>query len=385
MNFDFDETEQTFQTAVRRYAQTRILPDAARWDRGERLPRERVLALGELGVLGIRVPLVFGGSEGSFTLAGIAAEELARGDMVSTIFLQLALIAAELIANHGSTEMQARVLPEIATGHRTIAFGLTETGAGSDAAAIRTTARQDGNHWIVNGEKASSSLAGSAEDCIVFARIEGAGAGTRGMGAILVSLDAAGVSREVYQSVGQKGSERGGLRFENVRVPLANQIGTTGRGFMQAMDAFDFNRAIIALACIGSALQAVEETIEYLKVRQTFGKPLARHQGVAFQIAEHMTHLTAARHLAYQVLWLRDQGRPHTKEAAMVKWYGPKVSVDAIHACIVLHGWMGYDRTLPFDQRLRDVMGMEIGDGTPEIMKSVVAREIFGREFSSLR
>lgn len=385
MNFDFDEVEQTFQATVRRYAQQCILPDAARWDRGERLPRARVLQLGELGVLGIRVPQAFGGSEGSFVLAGIAAEELARGDMVSTIFLQLALIASELITHHGTGEMQASVLPALATGERTIAFGLTEAGAGSDAAAIRTTARQQGDDWIVNGEKVSNSLAGSAEDCIVFARIEGAGGGTRGMGAILVPLAKEGVSRQICDSVGQKGSERGTLRFENVRVPLGNQIGSTGHGFVQAMDAFDFNRAIIALACIGSALQAVEETVEYLKVRQTFGKPLARHQGVAFQIAEHLTHLTAARHLAYHVLWLRDQGRPHTKEAAMVKWYGPKVAVDAIHACIVLHGWAGYDRSLPFEQRLRDVLGMEIGDGTPEIMKAVVAREVFGREFNSLR
>lgn len=385
MNFDFDEAEQTFQASVRRFALARILPDAARWDRGERQPRSRVLELGDLGVLGIRIPQDYGGSDGSFVLAGIAAEELARGDMASTLFLQLALIAGELITLHGSPEMQAGVLPALATGARTIAFGLTETGAGSDAAAIRTTARQDGEHWIVNGEKASNSLAGSADDCIVFARMEGAGAGTRGMGALLVPLASAGVSREVYDSVGQKASERGALRFDDVRVPLGNQIGTTGRGFMQAMDAFDFNRAIIALACIGSALQAVEETIEYLKVRQTFGKPLARHQGVAFQVAEHLTQLAAARHLAYHVLWLRDQGRAHTKEAAMVKWYAPKVAVDAIHACIVLHGWMGYDRSLPFEQRLRDVMGMEIGDGTPEIMKAVVAREVFGRDFNPLR
>jgi cyclohexanecarboxyl-CoA dehydrogenase len=385
VNFDFDEVEQTFQAAVRRYAQQRILPDAARWDRGERLPRARVLELGELGVLGIRVPQAFGGSDGHFVLAGIAAEELARGDMVSTLFVQLALIAGELITQHGTPELQAMVLPALATGQRTIAFGLTETGAGSDAAALQTTARQAGTRWIINGEKVSNSLAGSADDCIVFARIEGAGSGTRGLGAILVPLTSAGVTRQVYDSVGQKGSERGALRFENVEVPMANQIGTTGRGFMQAMDAFDFNRAVIALACIGSALQAVDETIEYLKIRRTFGKPLASHQGVAFQIAEHLTHLAAARHLAYHVLWLRDQGRPHTKEAAMVKWYGPKVAVDAIHACIVLHGWPAYDRSLPFAQRLRDVMGMEIGDGTPEIMKAVVAREVFGREFNSLR
>jgi cyclohexanecarboxyl-CoA dehydrogenase len=385
VNFDFDPEEQTFQAAIRRFARERVLPDAARWDRGDRLPRARVLELGELGVLGIRVPEAFGGSAGGFVLAGIAAEELGRGDMVSTLFVQLALIAAELITGHGSPAMQASVLPALASGARTVAFGLTETGAGSDAAALRTTAHKVSEHWIINGEKASISLAGLADDCIVFARIAGAASGARGIGAFLVPLTSAGVRREVYDSMGQKGSERGTLRFDDVRIPLDHQIGHSGGGFIQAMDAFDFNRAIIALACIGSALQALEETVAYLKVRQTFGRPLARHQGVAFQIAEHTTQLAAARNLAYQVLWLRDQGRPHTSEAAMVKWYGPKVAVDALHACMVLHGWTGYDRSLPFEQRLRDVMGMEIGDGTPEIMKAIVAREVFGREFTSLR
>ncbi|MGD9602494.1 MAG: acyl-CoA dehydrogenase family protein, partial [Gammaproteobacteria bacterium] len=322
---------------------------------------------------------------GTFVLAGIAAEELGRADMACTLYVQLALIAGELLAQHASPALNAETLPALAAGHRTIAFGLTEPGAGSDAASLRTVARRDGDVWILDGEKASISLAGNADDCLVFARLADAPAGPRGMGVFLVPLDQPGVSREVYDSAGQRASARGALRFSGVRVPATHQVGEPGRGFVQAMDAFDFNRAIIALACLGSAQQAVEETVEYLKIRHTFGKPLARHEGIAFQVAEHLTLLTAARHLAYHVLWLRDQGRPHTREAAMVKWYAPKVAVDALHACIVLHGWVGYDRSLSFEQRLRDVMGMEIGDGTPEIMKGVVAREVFGREFNSLR
>jgi len=383
MEYDFDDTERSFQAMVRRYACERLLPDYARWDRGERLPRERIRELGELGVLGIRVATEYGGSEGACMLAGIAAEEIGRGDFNFTLFLQLALIAADLIGRHGTPELRAQVLPGLARGERLVAFGLTEAGAGSDAAALRTRATRDGECYVIDGEKCSISLAGIADDCIVFARVDGA-PGVQGIGAFAVPLTAPGVTREVYHSVGERLSERGSLRFAHVRIPAAYRLGA-GSGFVQAMEAFDYNRAIIALACIGAAQQSLDETVEYTKQRQTFGKPLALREGVAFQIAEHAARLAGARHLAYHALWLRDQGRPHTREAAMAKWLGPKSAIEAIHACLVLHGWSGYDESLPFGQRLRDVIGLEIGDGTPEIMKGVIAREIYGREFTSLR
>ena len=141
----------------------------------------------------------------------------------------------------------------------------------------------------------------------------------------------------------------------------------------------------LAAGCIGAAQQSIDETVAFARQRHTFGKPLATHQGYAFQIAEHATQLECARMLAYQTLWRADQGRRHTREGAMSKWLGPKAAAEAIHACIVLNGWMGYDNALPHAQRLRDAIGLEIGDGTPEIMKSVIAREIFGREFAAHR
>ena len=167
--------------------------------------------------------------------------------------------------------------------------------------------------------------------------------------------------------------------------PLDHLLGDEGRGFYAAMDSFDYNRALIALACLGAAAQSVDETIAYVKERHTFGRPLAQREGIAFQVAEHLTLIAAARWLAYECLWLRDQGRPHIKEAAMAKWLGPKTATDAIHACLLMHGHYGYNADLPFEQRLRDVMGLEIGDGTPEIMKGVIAREAIGREHTSYR
>ncbi len=382
MDFTFNETEQQFAESVRRYSLERLLPDFTKWDRGETLPRERVRELGALGILGLSIPAEYGGTEASFTMAGIAAEEMGRGDVGSTLFLQLGMIGGS-IARHASENVKREWLTGLASGEKILALGLTEPGAGSDAAALATTARRDGDQYVINGEKASISLTGLADACVVFARTGGEGA--RGISVFMVPLDRPGVTRRVYRSAGERITRRGSLTFEDVRVPADHLIGSEGGGFYQVMNAFDYNRAIIALACLGAAQQSLDETIEYAKVRHTFGRPIAKHEGVSFQIAEHLTMVRAARMLAYECLARRDRGESHTREAAMAKWLGPKAAADAIHCCIILHGWMGYDQDLPFEQRLRDVIGLEIGDGTPEIMKSVIARETFGRDFLSYR
>jgi len=383
MDFTLSDAEQQFAQALRRYARERLRPEYARWDRGEPYPRERIRELGELGITGLRVPARHGGAEASYVMGGVAAEELARGDYNVTLFVQLCMIGGDIISAYASSAVQDEWLPAMASGERLVAFGLTEPGAGSDAAALTTTATRDGDAYVVSGEKASITFAGMADACIVFARMGSAGA--RGIGALLVPLDDPGVARRVYRSTGERLSQRGSLVFDNVRVPVENRLGDERGGFVQAMAAFDYNRAIIALCCVGAAQQSLDETIEYAKQRHTFGKPIAKHEGVSFQIAEHLTTVAAARLLAYQCLALRDQGKPHTKEAAMAKWFGPKVCAEALHSCILLHGWMGYDQDLPHEQRLRDVIGLEIGDGTPEIMKAIIARETFGRDFAAYK
>jgi cyclohexanecarboxyl-CoA dehydrogenase len=383
MNFAFDDEERAFADAIRRYARERLQAEYATWDRGQPYPRSRIHELAGLGITGLRVPAAYGGSEASYVMAGIAAEELGRGDYNTTLFLQIAAISADILAAHGTEEVKRRWLPPLASGEAVFAFALTEPGAGSDAAAITTTARRDGDELVVTGEKASITFAGYADVAIVFARTGGGGA--RGIGAVLVPLDQPGVARQVYRSSGERLSQRGSITFEDVRVPVSHLIGGESGGFVQAMSGFDYNRAIIALASIGAAMQSLDETIEWTKQRHTFGRPLATREGVAFPIAEHLTLLSAARLLSYQCLVQRDHGEPHTREAAMAKWLGPKLAAEAIHACILLNGWMGYGQDLPHEQRLRDVIGLEIGDGTPEIMKGVIARETFGREYVSYR
>lgn len=381
MDFTFSEQDDLLRKTVRSFALSKLLAEMPRW-RSEPFPREMIHQLGELGVLGIKIPGEYGGSDGTYVALGVAAEELSRGDFNVSYFVQLSTIAA-LLLSRADPPIRERWLPAIANGDSIVAFGLTEPGVGSDAASLTTTARADGGFWVVNGEKASITFAGMADACVVFARTGGPGA--RGISMILVPLDLPGVSRRVYPSVGGHLSQRGSLFFDDVRVPIDHQVGGEGTGFIGAMEAFDFNRAFIALACIGAASQSLDETIEYAKNRTTFGQPLAKREAVAFQVAEHLALLHASRLLSYEVLALADAGRPHTTEAAMCKWLGPKQSVEAIHACMLLHGWAGYGTDMPFAQRMNDVIGLEIGDGTPEIMKAIIARDAFGREFTSYK
>ena len=381
MDFRLSEVDELFATTLRDYARERLMPNMPRW-RTEAYPPDLLRELGDLGVLGLKVPEEYGGSGATYVAAGVAAEELSRGDFNVSYFVQLSTIAAGLLA-HASEEIKRQWLPALASGDRVLSFGLTEPAVGSDAANLVTSARRDGESWVVNGEKASITFAGNADACVVFARTGGAGA--RGVSMIFVPLDAPGVSRQRYDSVGGHLSQRGSLFFDDVRVPLDHQIGEEGTGFVGAMRSFDFNRALIALASIGAASQSLEETVEYAKQRQAFGRPIATHEGVSFQIAEHLALVHAARLLAYEVLARADAGLPHTTEAAMAKWLGPKLSAQAIHACMLLHGWSGYGNDMPFSQRMLDVMGLEVGDGTPEIMKAIIARETFGREFAAYK
>lgn len=381
MQLKFDEEDLLLQQTCRQFAIEELLPDYSNWQK-QPYPRERLQQLGELGVLGVRVPPEYGGSGGSYVSVGVAIEELSRGDFNVSYFLQLGTIGAELLAG-ADEELKKQWLPRLASGQAVLSFGLTEPDVGSDAARLTATATRNGQEWVVTGEKASITFAGMADACVVFARTGGPGA--RGISSIFVPLDLPGVSRRVYSSAGGHLSQRGSLFFDEVRVPARFQIGEEGLGFVQAMTAFDFNRALIALACIGCASQSLDETIEYAKQRKTFGKALAAHEGVAFQVAEHRALLHASRLVAYEALALADAGKGHTAEAAMAKWLGPKHAAEAIHACLLLHGWSGYGTDLPFEQRLRDVIGLEIGDGTPEIMKAIIARETFGRGFSSYR
>ena len=249
---------------------------------------------------------------------------------------------------------------------------------GSDAAHLACRAERDGDSYLITGEKSGISLAMVAQSAVLFART-GTG-GAKGVTAFLVPLGLPGVSRSPLRDMGSHSVGRAVLSFDHVRIPLSHRLGDEGHGFYQVMKGFDYNRVGIALACLGVAQISLEETMTYVKERRAFGKPLATFEGVSFRIAEAATHIDACRWLCYRALWLADGGQRHSKEAAMTKWWGPKLAVETIHQCLLFHGHYGYTDELPFEQRMRDVIGLEIGDGTAEVMKTIIARELMGRE-----
>ena len=383
MEFTFTEEQLLVQQTVRQFAKDKLLPNYSRWDRGEKIGKAEIQEVAELGIFGLRVPEEFGGQNADFVTCGVMNEALSHGDFNYSLFLQLGMMISELLVAYAQPEVKAEWLPRMATGDALMAIALTEPAVGSDAANMAASAVKAGDEYILNGEKASITFAGNADAGLVLART--AEGGARGISAFLVPFDTPGVSRHVYDSAGARLHQRGSLFFDNVRIPTRYLVGDESGGFYQAMIAFDFNRALVSLAAIGAAQQSIDETIEYTKGRQVFGKPLATFEGVAFQVAEYLTMLEAARLVAYKCLWLKDHGQRHTKEAAMTKWMGPKFAAEAIHACIILHGHYGYNMEVPLEQRWRDVLGFQIGDGTPEVMKGIVAREAFGKEYTAYR
>jgi cyclohexanecarboxyl-CoA dehydrogenase len=383
VDFAFTEAQQEFARVVRAFALDELAPKYAHWDRTGAFPAEQWRKMGELGITGLCLPEAYGGQQADCVTTGIAAEEVSRGDFNCGYALIENCLNAEIL-QHSSAATKAAWLPGMARGEHIVAIAVTEASGGSDAAGMQTRAVRHGDAYILTGEKSGISMVMPADAVLVFAKTD-MEAGARGISTFLVPTDLPGVTRTPLKDMGERAIQRGSLFLDQVQVPRDHLIGEEGQGFYLVMNAFDYSRVIIALMCLGAAEQSLEETIAYVKQREAFGRPLAKFEGVSFPIAEHATMVEAARWLCYRALWLRDQGLPHSKEAAMVKWWGPKVAVDAIHDCLLLHGHYGYTQDLPLEQRLRDVIGLEIGDGTAQVSKIVVARELFGREFLPYR
>ncbi len=379
MDFAFTPEQDELIRTLRAFARKELQPRSAHWDRTGEFPAGVWRQMGELGLLGLRTPAAYGGQDADFMTFGIAMEAIARGDFSCTYGVQLATLAGEMLGRNGSDEIRKRWLATTASGDTVIALALTEPGAGSDAAGLECRAERNRDDYVITGEKSGISLGMAAHAAVLFART-GTQARARGVSAFLVPLDLPGVSRSALRDMGSHAIARAVLSLDHVRVPASHRIGAEGSGFYQVMQGFDFNRIGISLACLGAAQVSLEETMAYVKERKAFGRPLAGFQGVSFAIAEAATHLEACRWLCYRALWLADRGQPCTKEAAMVKLWAPRLAVDTIHQCLLLHGHYGYTDELPFEQRMRDVIGLEIGDGTAEIMKMVIARELMGRE-----
>jgi len=378
MDYSFTAEQKLLQSTLRDFARRELSPAYAARDQDEDLPRSLVRQLGAMGLLAPMAEPRFGGQGLDYVSLGLAHEEIARADFNAAYLLLLSALVGAIAAARGSDAQRAAILPPICRGEVVAALAVTEPGAGSDAAHARLQARREGDSYILDGEKTSISFATLADTALVMARTGAPGDGARGISAFYVDLHAPGVTRTRFKDLGSRAIGRGQLFFDSVRVPAGARIGAEGAGFVQVMQGFDFSRALIGLMCIGAAEQSLDETRKYVIDRNAFGGSIARFEGVSFPIAEAAVQLRAARLLCYEALWLRDNGQPHGWLSAGCKWWAPELAAEVIHQCLLLHGHLGFSLDLPHQQRLRDVIGLEIGDGTAQIMKLVVARELLG-------
>lgn len=379
MNPYIDDDLQALAEHTRRFASGRVAPGFLERDQTRVLDRALMREMGQMGLIAPELPEDVGGQGMGCLAAGVIHEEIARADLSLSYINLLASLNGQILNEHGDPAVTRPWLAKLTQGEALLAIALTEPRGGSDAASLRLRMERDGDHYIINGEKTSISAADQADAAVVFARTGSVEDGARGVTAILVPMDLPGITRNRFDCHGQRAIGRGSIFFENVRVPVSHRLGDEGAGFIQVMQGFDYSRALIGLQVLAVARVALEEAWAYVAQREAFGKPLASFQGVSHTLADFDTQVEAARLLCLQTLWLKDKDLPHTAEAAMCKWWGPKLSYDAIHACLLMFGHGGYDRGL-MEQRLRDVLGFQIGDGTSQIMKSIVARTRAGRK-----
>ncbi len=363
---------------ARRFAVERVAPGFQERDRTRVLDRDLMRAMGALGFIAPELPERFGGQGLPTLAAGVIHEEMARADLSMSYVNLLASLNGQILSAHGQPEVALPWLQRLTRGDALLAIALTEPRGGSDAANLQLRIERVGGGYVINGEKTSISAADQADAVVVFGRTGSVESGAHGVTALLVPTDLPGLARSRFDCHGQRAIGRGSLFFENVRVPLDHRLGDENCGFVQVMQGFDFSRALIGLQVLAVARIALEETWTYVAQREAFGKPLSAFQGVSHPLAEFDTQVEAARLLCLQALWLKDRGAPHGAEAAMCKWWAPKLAYDTIHQCLLMHGHGGYDRG-PMEQRLRDVLGFQIGDGTAQIMKTVIARHRAGR------
>jgi cyclohexanecarboxyl-CoA dehydrogenase len=375
----FNEDQLAIRDLARRFSREKLAPQYQAREKLGVLDRTLIREMGELGLMGVDLPEAFGGLGAPGVTAGIIAEELAYGDFnVSAVPVGVSLLAA-IIMSSGEPDLAQYWIPRMIRGETLMGVCVTEPSGGSDAAALKLRCRRDGEHYILDGEKTSITFADSADAFVVFARTGTAESGAAGVTALVVPADTPGIARMRFDDVGSRIIGRGSVFFEGVRVPVSNRLGKENQGFTHVMRGFDFSRALIALQCVGCAQASLDEAWDYTKSREAFGAPIAQFQGVTFPLVEGESQIAAIRQLCYHAIALRDAGKPHTAEAAMVKWMGPKTAFEVIHQCLLTLGHYGWSMDLPHQQRMRDVMGLEIGDGTAGIMKLIVARERVGR------
>ncbi len=377
MNFEINENQKMIAQMVRDFAEKEIKPNINKWDDEEHFPVDVMKKMGELGLLGIYVPENYGGSGFGYFEYVTALIEL--GKVCGGVGLSVAAhnsLCTGHIYYHGSEEQKKKYLPKLASGEWIGAWGLTEPNTGSDAMRMKTTAVKDGNEWVINGAKNWITHGLSGDVAVVLVRT-GELLDSKGITAFIIEKGTPGFSAvKIKDKLGVRASETAELIFDNVRIPEENVIGEVGKGFIQAMQILDGGRISIAALSCGVARGAYEASIKYAKEREQFGKPISDFQAIAFKLSDMATEIEAAELLTFQAAHLKNNKKQMTKQGAFAKYFASEVAVKCGNEAVQIMGGYGYTKEYPAEKFLRDAKLMTIGEGTSEIQKVVISREI---------
>jgi alkylation response protein AidB-like acyl-CoA dehydrogenase len=375
VNFDLSSEQELIRDTVRQFALERVAPVAAELDREHRFPYDLVAELGELGLMGLPIPEEYGGAGGDTVSYAIAVEELTRID--SSVAITLAAhtsLGTMPILMFGSEGQKQEWLPDLASGRKLAAFGLTEPGAGSDAGATRTTAELRAAQWVVNGSKMFITNAGT--DITACVTITAATGGDE-ISNIVVPNGTPGYEISApMEKLGWRASDTRELSFRDCAVPEGNLLGPRGKGYQQFLEILDGGRISVGAMGVGLAQGAYDLAYEYAQQRQQFGKPISKFQAVQFKLADMATEIEAGRGLVYRAAWLKDEGRPFAREAAMAKLYTGELSNRAVNWSLQIHGGYGYMDEFAISRLYRDQKILEIGEGTNEVQRMVIAKHL---------
>ena len=371
------EEESLLRNTVKDYSNDVLAKRAADYDESGLFPWDNFRELGDMGLLGLGIGEDYGGSGGTTRLVALAAEEIARGcAATSVVYIAHLSLCTQFINQFGTEDQKYKYLPDLTSGKKVGAFALTEPGAGSDAAAITTTAVRANGHLVVNGNKTYISNAPEAS-VIVTLTTRDRDLHYKGIDALIIDGDVEGITvNKLEGKMGVRASTVGEIIFDNCHVPAANQMGDDGVGFRQTMEVLNASRISIAAQCVGIAQSALEASIEYAKNRKAFGGTLSDLQAIQWMVADMATEAEAARQLVMNTASLRDAGLPFNTEASMAKLFGARVAMESAYKAVQIHGGAGYFSPTPVERYFRDARVTEIYEGTSEIQKMVIARNL---------
>ncbi|MYL62396.1 acyl-CoA dehydrogenase [Bacillus hwajinpoensis] len=378
MELVFTEEQKMMQKMVRDFAEKEIATIVEEMEETDRFPREVIKRMGELGLMGIPIPEAYGGAEMDYTSYIIAIHELSKVSATVGVILSVHTSVGTLpILAFGTEEQKKRYIPKLATGEYLGAFALTEPSSGSDASSMKTRAVRDGDHYILNGSKIFITNGGEADTYVAFARTNPDEKGSKGVTAFIIERDMPGFSvGKKEKKMGLHGSNTVEIIFEDCRVPVENRLGEEGQGFKIAMANLESGRIGIAAQSLGIAEAALNYATAYAKERHQFGKPIGQHQGLGFKLADMATEVEAAKLLTYRAADLKNHGIPCMQEVSMAKLFASKAAVKASIEAVQVYGGYGYTKDYPVERLFRDAKVCEIYEGTSEIQKIVISRNM---------